>query len=359
MILAILMLSGCESDQRILEKLGMVQAASYDLTDDKRLKVTSCIPVIDPESTIRRELLTAVTDSMKEARVQFSRQTDLRVVSGQLRDALFGMKLAQAGLADYIDTLLRDPSIALGVRATVVDGEAGELLSKTYKPHTDTGRYLTHLLQKESLGNSIPTSTLYEFSRDYYDDGIDPVMPIVKDAGDKAVIAGIALFKEDRYTMKVPAEDGIIFALFRGDLRQGEAALNLGEEKGRPVIVMFSSLLNKRKITVHHLEGKRFKVDIYASIQGSVLEYTGGGNLSKSDIRQDLEKRMSDYLSGKAGKMVEEMQQHNVDSLGIGQYVRNSLTYKEWKGINWRKAYPEIEVECRAKVLIKDYGKYS
>ncbi|MNC76546.1 hypothetical protein D3C75_1282890 [compost metagenome] len=57
--------------------------------------------------------------------------------------------------------------------------------------------------------------------------------------------------------------------------------------------------------------------------------------------------------------MVKQMQEHNVDSLGIGAYVRNRMNYKEWTSLNWREMYPQIEVECHTKVVIKDYGKYS
>ncbi|QSF44192.1 Ger(x)C family spore germination protein [Paenibacillus tianjinensis] len=358
-ILLLLLLAGCKSDERILEKLGMVQTASYDLMDDKRLKVTYCVPVTDPTSKVRRELMTTVSDSLKSARLQFSRQTDLKVVSGQVRETLYGTKLAKEGLGDYIDTLLRDPSIALGVRVTLVEGDAGDLLSKTFKSHNDTGRYITHLLDKESYGNSVPATTLYEFSRDFNDDGIDPVAPIVKDGGDKVVIEGVAMFQEDRYVMRIPAKDGIIFALFRDDLRQGEAAINLGEKDGKPVVVMLSSILNKRKIKVHQLAGGRFKVDIYASIQGSVLEYTGEEKINESKARHELEQKISEYITAKADKMVAQMQEHDIDSLGIGSYVRNGLTYKEWISLNWKKVYPEIEVKCHTKVLIKDYGKYS
>lgn len=357
-IFILLLLTGCKSDERILEKLGMVQSASFDLLEDKRLKATYCIPVIDPDSAVRREMLNTESDSLKEARLIFSRETDLRVVSGQLRNTLFGLTVAKSGLEEHMDTLLRDPSIALGVKVTVVEGDAGDLLNKEFKPHTDTGRYINHLLEKEGSSNSIPPITLYEFTRDYHDDGIDPVAPMVKDAGDKAEIAGTALFRDDRYMMKVPARDGIIFALLRGGMRQGEASLNLGEENGRKIIVLFNSMQNKRKVKVNHMDGDKYKVIIDASVQGSVLEYTGKKDLSKSKNRHELEREIADTIRGKADKIIKEMQKNNVDSLGIGQYIRNSLSYNAWKNLNWRKVYPEIEIECRVKVLIKDYGKY-
>ncbi|MBY0013551.1 Ger(x)C family spore germination protein [Paenibacillus typhae] len=358
-VVLLLLLNGCKKDERVLEDLGMVQTSSYDLLENKKLKVVSSVPVIDPDSPVHRELLTAESDSIKEARLLFSRQTDLLVVSGQLRDTLFGTTLAQAGIGDHIDTLLRDPSTALGVRVTIVEGDAGELLSKNFKPHSDTGRYITHLLEKESVSNSIPTTTLYEFSRDYNDDGIDAAAPIVKDAGTKVNIEGIALFKMDKYVMKIPAEDGIIFALFREDLNQGEMTVNLGEENGKPVIVMYSSLSSKRKVKVHKLGEGRFKADISISVQGSVLEYTGEEKLSDPGTRHKLEEEISKSVTDTAQEIIRQMQQVKTDALGIGRYVRNSLSYREWTSLNWREVYPQIEVECHAKVIIKDYGKYS
>lgn len=358
-IVLMFLLSGCKSDERILERLGMVQTSSYDLSDDDMLKVTSSIPVVNPESQSRRELLMTEADSIKEARLLISRKTELFVVSGQLRNVLFGLNLTKAGLGGYLDTLMRDPSVALGVRVTVVDGDAGTLLSKDYKQHADTGQYIDHLLQKESGSNSIPQITLYDFSRDYNDDGIDPIAPIIQEMEDHVVIEGIACFEKDRYRMKIPAADGMTFALLRGSLKQGEVALDLGESGGRKRIVMFSSLVSQRKLKVIRSENPQFKVKINVFIQGSVLEYTGSRALQNKAERQELENEISAKLSSEGNKIIRNLQQHHVDSLGIGQYVRNSLSHREWKETDWSKVYPLIEIEFHPKVIIKDYGKYN
>ncbi|WP_229695910.1 Ger(x)C family spore germination protein [Paenibacillus albidus] len=357
-VVVICLLAGCESDERILEQMALVQTSAYDLLENNKIRVLSSIPVIEPDSDVQRQLLTAENDSIKEARLIFSRETDLTVVSGQMRNTLFGISIAKAGLARYIDTLLRDPSIALGVKVTVVNGGAGELLSKNYKSHLDTGRYIDHLLEKEASVNSIPKATLYEFSRDYNDDGVDPVAPMVKDAGEKATIDGIALFNKDRYVMRIPARNGLIFALMKNNLKQGEIALNMGEVEGRKLVVMFSSLLSKRKVKVHHLEGERFSADIHVNVRGSILEYTGQEDLTDTDQRKKLEEDIAAHVTARAEKMIQDMQRNKVDSLGIGQYVRNSLSYKRWKATEWKDVYPRVKINCRVKVKIKDYGKY-
>ena len=358
-IITMCMLTGCGNDSRILEDLGLIQTASYDLAEGNRLKVTSSMPVAATDSTIKRMVLTGITDSIKEARLMFSNQTELTLVSGQLRNTLFGLNLAKAGLQKHMDTLLRDPSTGLRVKVTIIDGEASDVLNKTYKQHSDTGQYINRMLNKMKTENGISVSTLYKFTRDYYDDGIDPIAPILKDIGDNVEIEGIALFQDDRYMMKIPVKKAILFSLFKNNFNKGEAILNLSDSKNSREIVMLSSILNKRKIKVHHLAGNRFKVDISASIQGSVLEYTGHHNIVKKEARHKLEDKISQYISAQGQQMIREMQKNKVDSLGIGQYVRNSLSYEEWKSLNWRKVYPQVEVNCHTKVLIKNYGKYS
>lgn len=353
------LLTGCAKDQRILEDLAMSQSASYDADEGNKIKVGLSIPIAASDSRVQRMMLTTVANTGKEARITFARKTELKVVSGQLRNTLYGIELAKKGIEKHIDTLLRDPSIALRVKVTIVEGVASELLGKSHKQHADTGQYIERMIQKESAKNNIPRGTLHEFSRDINDDGIDPILPIVKDAGENVEIAGIALFQDNRYKMKIPAKKGVLFHLFMKSFNQGEISMNLGGSASNQEIVMLNSLLNKRKVKVHQLEGNRFKVDITASIRGTVLEYTGDYNLTKKKEREKLEKKISEYLVSEANRMIKEMQEQNVDSLGLGQYVRNSLSYAEWNKLNWRKVYPEIEIVCHAKVLIKSYGKYS
>ncbi|WP_150269614.1 Ger(x)C family spore germination protein [Paenibacillus tepidiphilus] len=358
MLALVLLLTGCSTDQRILDRLGMVQTAAFDSTEGGKLLVTASIPVIDPNTEEHREILQAETDSVKEARLVFSRQTDLRVVSGQMRELLFGMDLAEKGLWKYVETQLRDPSVGFSVKLTIVDGKAGELLAAEHKPHADTGRYITHLLEKEASGNNIPATTLYEFSRDYNDDGIDVIAPIVSDGSDKVRVSGIALFAGDRMVMRVPVKEGLIFALCRGKLKRGEAALDLEGQSGKREVAVFSSVTSKRKVKVHRLPDGRFKVDLYVSLQGSVLDYTGQRTLKEEADRHELEKEVALSIEDKAEQLIRQMQQKKTDALGLGQYVRNSLSYKAWEDMDWREMYPEVEVKCHAKVKIKDYGKY-
>ncbi|MFX3635316.1 MAG: Ger(x)C family spore germination protein [Candidatus Pristimantibacillus sp.] len=364
-IVSLFFLMGC-GDQRILEELGFTQSVSYDLAEqkegqtDNQLLITVSIPRADPEDRkVKRETLTATAKTIKQAKIKLDRMTELIIVSGQLRNNLFGISLAKEGLREHIDTLMRDPAISQRVKVTVVNGSAHDLLMKDYATHPRTGQYVDRMLQKQSNANTVPHMTLYEFVRDLFDDGIDPVAPIVKDNGSKVLIDGIALFNNDRYITKIEPDKSLIFAFLRGSFKQGDLSINLGQV-GRPdEHVMFSSLLSKRTMKVTSIDNKQqFKVDIQFQVKGSVMEYIGELKLTNDNEKKKLEKLISDYISQETTKMITVMQRNNVDSIGIGAYVRNSLSYSEWTKLDWDQVYPQVEVNCSASLKIKDYGKF-
>ena len=370
-IIIVMLLSGC-GDQRLLEQLGFSQTISYDLVDENngngendedtknKLKITISLPKVNTESgKIERELLTDNAPTSKEARIILASQTELMLVSGQLRNTLFGVKLAEQGLWEHIDTLLRDPSISPRLKITVVDGSAHDLLVKDYPAHPRTGLYIDHLLKKEADAQTIPKINLHEFTRDYFDDGIDPVVPIIKDNGKHISLDGIALFREDRYITKIKPDQALIFAMMRAGFTRGEISIDLAETGRENEHIMFGSIIGKRKIKASsNIENDHYRVDINMNIKGSVLEYIGDLHLDSDKDRKKLEGLISKYITDEAQTMIDTMQENNVDSIGLGRYIRNSLTYKEWSSLNWDEVYPNIEVHCHAKVVIKDYGEF-
>lgn len=362
--LAAMLLTGC-GDRRILEELGFIQTAAYDEVkktengkETQYLHVTVNIPVAQPDAKNAREVLSTVSKSIKKARIELSRQTDEILVSGQLRNTLFGLDLAKSGMWSYIDTLLRDPSVGHRVKVTVVNGNAHHLLSREYSLHPRIGEFMDQLLEKESRSQTVPETTVYHFARDYFDDGIDPVVPIVREGDEAVFIDGIALFRDDKYVTKLNPDDALLFAFLRGDFKQGDLSLDI-PDGGHTELIMFSSLVSNRKIQVERgKQARDYKVTIEVEISGSVLEYMGELDITKPENQKLLEKRMSAYLTKEGQRIIDKMQTSKVDSLGIGKFVRNKMRYKEWKAIDWHEEFPKVEVKSKVVIGIKDYGKF-
>ena len=366
LVVTIILLTGC-ADQRILEELGFTHTVSYDVADkdsyedNRMLRIGLSIPIASDEVKEKREILVTNANSSKEARTKLSTETDRILVSGQLRNTLFGDELARKGIWDLIDTLVRDPAVGQNTKIIVVSGEAYEILKKDYKQHPRTGEYIDRLIDKEVNSQAIPDVTIYHFTRDYFDDGIDPVAPLLKENGEHLIVDGIALFNSDKYVTSIEPSKAMLFSILTKNFKEGQISVNLtgnDEEKDKEM-VMFSSVISKRKIhAVKSNDESQFKVNIKITIHGSVLEYIGEKKLGDDVARQELENEMSKYIKMETEKMITYMQEHNVDSIGIGKYVRNSLNFEEWQELDWNEVYPKVEVAVDAELKIKDYGKF-
>lgn len=362
--LSICLLMGC-NDQRILEELGFTYVQSYDLESKKegninKMRIGLSIPIANPEKKKDREVLLIVAESTKEARVRLSGRTSRTLVSGQLRNTLFSEELASLGLWNHLDTLMRDPSISQVVNVIVVEGEAFDLMRKDYPEHRRTGQYISRLIEKEANTQAIPEVTLYHFTREYFDDGIDPIAPVLRHEGDNIIIAGIGLFQDDRYITKLKPEKGIIFSILKEKFKEGQIKVDIEqEEENDKDIALLSSVLSERKISVHPSKGKeKFKVKIKMNVQGSLLEYIGKKDLGDEKARRELEKEIARFVEKETREIIKIMQENKVDSLGIGKYVRNSLSKKEWDEMDWREVFPNVEITTEAVIKIKDYGKF-
>lgn len=347
--------TGC-GDRRILEKTGVIHSISYDAQPDDNIKIAISIPSIDPQREASSIFLTTVAKSSKEARINLSRETDLILGNGQLRTALFGLASAKNGIWNQMDTFIRDPATTSRLKIVMVNGEAASLLERKYKEHPRTEVYVDRLLKKEAQFQSIPETTLYSFTRDYYDDGIDPVVPIIKEADDSVMVDGIGLFRGDQYISRIPPQDSLIFAFLYGKFQGGEMSIDLSDETQESKIAMLTAVTSSRKIKINHEQDGKISVNVDIQAQASVLEYIGTLELSNEDDEIQLEREISEHLTRRAERIVKLMQDNKTDSIGIGSYVRNSMAYKDWKAINWHEEFPKVNVQCKIALTFKDYG---
>ncbi|MBD2868113.1 Ger(x)C family spore germination protein [Paenibacillus arenilitoris] len=358
----IALLAGC-GDQRVLESLAFVNATSYDLVQDKEdgakenLLICIDVPKSDPEGKMKREVLSTVARSKKDAHLQLAKQTELMLVSGQLRSSLFGLSIARSGIWNYVRALVRDPSISQNVKVAVVNGNAGELLAKRYPEHPMTGQYIDRLLEKEADKMSVPRVTVYDFTRDFYDDGIDAVAPILKQGKKNIEVNGIALFDQDRYITRIEPDQMPIFALLRQNVKNGELSIDIKKSGEEAEQIMINSIVSRRKVKVRRGENGNFIVNIHFRVMGTLREYLGDLDMSDDRHRRELEKRVTASLLKDADAMVAMLRKHNVDSLGIGKRVRNSMSYKEWSKTDWNAVYPKLDIKVTGEMIIKDFGK--
>ncbi|WP_096200819.1 Ger(x)C family spore germination protein [Bacillus sp. FJAT-45350] len=356
----VICVTGC-AEQRIVEELGFIHSVAYELNEERDseeagvLVMTVALPQITPTAKEDREVLTTIGHTSKEAKARLSRKTDRILVSGQLRTALFSMNLAEKGIHDTMDTLKRDNAIGLNVKIITINGSGKELLLEDFPKHPRTSRYIYDLIEKEAKTNTTVDTTLHYFTRDYYDDGIDPITPIIKMGEGEIIIDGIALYRHDQMAMTVNPKDSRIFKMLHGDYVGGDLTFEMEleqEEKEDYLFISFTTLESKRKIKPL----SPTKIQIEVEVQDAIEEYTGYLSLANDDVQREIENKLAKKIRTISNTLIEEMQTNRTDALGVGQYVRNNLSYQEWLNLNWREVYPTAEIDVQVNVKLKGFG---
>ncbi|RNB83951.1 Ger(x)C family spore germination protein [Brevibacillus nitrificans] len=361
LVLTVLCLTGCQ-DHFYLEKLGYILAISYDATKaeaiDGKLKFGFAIPRSEADKQI---FITTEAKSNNEALLTISRENNYQLVKGHLRMVLFGKDCARLGVNQQLDTLIRDSTIRGNVKMIAVDGDAGELLNRSLPQYDLTSLFLNDLLQTTEKTSIIPESDLFTFTRDLYDDAIDPFMPVLKVGSQKIYLSGIGLFQDDKLVDIVGSEQMPTFHLLQGSIHNLNLIMNIQEDEGKASQVGLFHVSGERKITVtaHHpiKSGTDLKVSIELNMSGAVTEYSGPMKLEYPRNQRKLEAYMNRFVEQEAEKMVESLQKKKVDPLGIGQFVRQQTTHAEWKAILWRDVWETADIQVKANMKMKNYGE--
>ncbi|NKI19913.1 Ger(x)C family spore germination protein [Paenibacillus dendritiformis] len=353
-----LSLAACR-DQNILEQIGFIRSIAFDSAGqspegEQLLEVTISIPKSNQQEKLT---LSTVARTAKEARMRFNRQNNRKLVNGQMRNILFGLEVTRKGAWRHLDTLLRDPSVGSKIHVIIVDGKAKDLIAANYPHYPSTGEYIDKLMHSVIESSMVPEINMYSFTRDLFDDGIDPVAPMLKAHAEAIEVTGIALFRGEQYAGQIPAAKGLLLSMLRTSSPNGEMMFQLEGEGGKIEHVMLGSMSNKRTVHVYHRNGRDIELRVDLEIGGSILEYTGKLSSNHYENQRRLERMMTDYVKREAEAMIRSMQEKKVDPFGFGQYVRNRIGFKAWQGLNWHETFPDVKVTVNPKVRIKESGK--
>ncbi|MFD1739101.1 Ger(x)C family spore germination protein [Bacillus salitolerans] len=358
-LMVLLFLTGC-AETKIIDDLALINGVAYDKSDDdeKPLQATVTFPLITRDGKYDRKTLTVNSISSKSSRGELDYLTDLQLESGQVRIALFGEELAKEGIINILDTLNRDPSIGSRVMLGVGKGKAGDLLKVEIETEGQNATYLERFVERlHKISNEIHFD-IFHFNRDYFDDGIDPILPVFNTKKHSIVYEGIGVFHKDRFIQVLNSEQSTILQFLKERINRGTLNLKLGETDGQLDVIMLTYIETSHKVDITSTAPERKAATISITINGSVLEYTGKEDLSDPEIQKVMEKRISEDLTKRSDDLINLLQEHQTDSIGIGRFVRNKMTYKDWKALDWHKEFANMDIQVKAEVKINNIGKW-
>ena len=99
----------------------------------------------------------------------------------------------------------------------------------------------------------------------------------------------------------------------------------------------------------------RFRFEIKVDMPVSLSERLFSFNMQQN--KKELEEEMSKQAEQKMKKLIEKIQKHKIDPIGLGLYAR-AYEYKSYKKVEerWGEALSEAEIDVTVDVTIIDSG---
>jgi spore germination protein len=363
MTFALSFVSGCV-EYKYLEKLGLITALGYDEADNEELKGTIVLYQFNPAMEDVEKVLTGKANSSKGIRLTQNFDTDHKLVSGQLRIAVYGRELASKGISHLVDTLERDSAIGNMVYLAVSDTTAEDLLTyQMIDKHSNKGTYLYNLVKQNVESELMIAPTLQEFITDYGSIGKDPILPLLSASKGTLRIRGFALFHRDKFVKEIKKNDmfyirslvenyhsagslevGLPLEPFKSHTLKGEST---GDEE--TLYMFFDSIKSDHHIKAGKQDKPTFTIKL--KIDARLHEITEKLKLSDPQTLKLVEKETSKYIKKKIMKNLKMLQEINADPIGFGMEYKtgrnhDSLTQQEWDEL-YKDAVFDVSVKVR------------
>ncbi|HWJ80282.1 Ger(x)C family spore germination protein [Bacillus sp. Gen3] len=367
-LLCSLLCTACMAPEKIIEMQGISTIIGFDLLDDNTYKGTISLLQFDRNEEKTSVTLSADGTTNKQIRQKLEEQTSHDITSGQLRTILFNKNMAETvGISSFLDTMQRDSSISDLIFLAITDNAEETIKNKNYEEYPEMGSYIYQLLDKHEKKEMLVNSNLHDFITTLYEIGIDPTLPMIKNANGVAPsIDGVALFKDDKIVGSISLINTLYIKLFTnnkaflGDITVEIAAEEL-EKRGMAELNLPKSDIYK--ITLHPIKYKgnieiknEELVHLNAMISVSTLELQPSTSVKNKDSLNKMEQLIGEALNKEFGYILEELKNLNTDPIGIGRKIRSVRKYSYLTEEDLRQKYSALKIKPNIKVEIKRTG---
>jgi spore germination protein len=358
-----ILLTSCGVETKQLERLGLITAVGFDLKKENEITGTVAVTKFDPMAKVMTNLISADANTLQTLRAEENLATDQRLEMGQLRCVIYSKELAEKGIIQLVNALNRDPTVGNMVYLTIAEKDALSIIEMDEKKiKVNIGTYLYNLIRQNVERELLISPTLHEFNHKFFDNGQDPVLPIIKVAKDKVAISGVALFNDDKMVARLSNDKLFYLKLLTDEYRTGSKELEFNRDEFAKIInvqggrsygeiynklfISLDTLRSNTKIKLVDKKNLSFKVEV--EMDSRLLETTNYLELSEPANMKFIEKKVNKEMESQIKKLLVFFQDNQVDPVGIGNeymaHVRGTpISQKEWKEI-YKNAKFDVQV---------------
>lgn len=357
-------LVGC-TETNILDRVGLVTLVGYDVGTEEKMATTAVVREVNPEFQSNVEVVTTENETSKGNRLKANRKLSKKLTVGQMRVVLFGEELAKDDLHFYMDSLLENPSVSNSLYLAVVEGETVPLLQYKYKNIDDIGQHIYRLMEQNIKHEYMISSTLHEIAHDFYMEGKDSTIPIIKKEGELIELTGVALFNGGKMVSSLPVEDSFYVKLIRDSFKSGIFETILKEEdipdflkKGntKEIPIAFDAINSERELKLVNETTPEF--DLQLKLKARLLEVYPDVKLGDPKVVEGLENAISKNLSRDTLRIIDHAKNVQSDIFGFGEKYRSSVRNSNLTKEKWHEMYKNMKVNINIEFDILRDGVF-
>ena len=371
----ILLLQACLPTMQI-EKSGIINTRGIDLLEESENSMieTTVIPYLfDPNAQDITSILVGKGHTIKEARDEASKQSSYVLTPGQIRLELYGKEAAEKGILPYLNTLIRDARVSETMQLAVTNQTAKEVLMSEQSSITiNTAQYLQDLILKEIKRDSLPSSSLHDFTREVEHVGLDPVLPLIDVVENRPTLVGAAVFHRDEYVQQITLSEAFLINLLRKRVKdtpldayvpldnykdkiaykEDEGHETFGDEEY--IYVFLSLLKGKGKLKLVDEENLHYKADIEMKVE--LLETSIPMDIKTEETSKRLEKDLNKHYEKQYEQLFSKLQEAKSDAFGLGRVYSGTRKGSKTTIEQWQEKYPNATIEFNIDITIRNYG---
>jgi Ger(x)C family germination protein len=260
-----------------------------------------------------------------------------------------------------LDVLFRDMKNPLTPRIIAVDGSISDIIYLNPKDQPMLALLLRGMIDTKSARSETSNTTLQKLHWQMYEKGVTPYISEIRlDKAKQIRLAGVTLLDhKGKYMTSLNTEETILLQILNENAKK-PVSLTLpipGEKKSGPFHTDHLSITvqgMKTKVKTSYQQNK-FRFEINIKMPASLSE-----RLFPFDVRKngkELEKIISGQLQKRFEKLIKNIQEHQIDPIGLGLYAR-AHEYSQYKKMedHWGEALSKADIHVAVKVTIESMG---
>lgn len=346
-LICLFLLAGCVQ-QKIIDEIMIIEGIGFDYDEEKQKFIgTIHMPIYVKEEKVENKIHSATSDTKKGILQEIQRELSGDVLVGGVEIILFSKKLAEKhGILQLLDPFQRDPFVGSAFPIAIFEGKP-EMAFKGELGVRGNAYYLSKLIDTAIKKGNLPKTNFQRFLADFYMEGKNTYLPILKSVTEKVVeIKGIAFLKDSKMVDEINIRDAFYFKLLVENFRNGFKEVRFKDE-----IVAVQNIYSTVKLEL--VDRDPYKIRAHIKVKGIINEHTGV-RIKHREFKE-IEKAIEKEIVKRCEELIKQFQEKNIDPIGFAHFIKTKT--RNFDSRKWAEEhYKDLIVEVVAKVKLDEVG---